>query len=799
VSQIKSMFVRLFTYGERLRMVAFTILGLCVLTISITFFALSAGTPHMGIELSMNNYDWIVKIIDPTGLASERGIKENDKPIEINGEPAQLFLEKYEKEGFVFGRLIRELTVIDDHGYLKSVALKDNSPSSKFLARLGASFVVCLIFWITGFYAFFKRRKNDAALLSYLFALSFGLILSANMASEIAIPAAPWLEVAASLVGPWLLLHFFLVLPEERAWLRNNPLIYLIYLPSAITLVLFPLVGYANDQPMLWFRTFRMFEYGTGFVAAAGVVVFNYFRATSPRTQQQMKIVLISCIAAFIPFLFLGLLPAATLAGPIIPSEYSILLIVFIPIGLVYAVVTEKLMDIDVIIRRGVVYGLIMAVMSAILGAGIFTVLAFRNSIGATQEILIALALGGITTALFGPTKNSIESLIDKIFYKDRYDYRKITQSLSTSLNSVKDLNSVSRLIVGTAVNTLNLAGGCLFVKAQSGSYEAGAAQGSFVDASRQRKLLNLISQRSRLIEFPNTASKEISDLAFLIPIIAAEKEVGILCLSQKATRQNFSSNDIFLIQGIVSVAAIALQGAMLIHDVSVRDTFVSVASHELRTPLTSIVGYADLLLRRDPPDATRKRWLKNILDNSHRLNAIVDDLLNVSRIQSGRVNIKLERANLSNLFEDVLPLSRESTNKHEFVVNIEPDLTDVNIDRDKFTQVVGNLLSNAVKYSPNGGRITLSAHNEPTEHRIIVSVADEGIGIGLEDKGSLFTTFHRIQRPETRGIRGSGLGLYIAKEWTEAMGGKIWFESELNKGSIFFVAIPTQDSKRVN
>ena len=146
------------------------------------------------------------------------------------------------------------------------------------------------------------------------------------------------------------------------------------------------------------------------------------------------------------------------------------------------------------------------------------------------------------------------------------------------------------------------------------------------------------------MIEFPNSASTVCSDLAFLIPLIAGEKEVGILCLSQKVSRQDFSSNDIYLLQGIASVAAIALHSAMLIRDVSIRDTFVSVASHELRTPLTSIVGYADLLLRRDPPDATRKRWLKNILDNSQRVSAMVDDLLNVSRIQSGKVSIKLER-----------------------------------------------------------------------------------------------------------------------------------------------------------
>ena len=78
----------------------------------------------------------------------------------------------------------------------------------------------------------------------------------------------------------------------------------------------------------------------------------------------------------------------------------------------------------------------------------------------------------------------------------------------------------------------------------------------------------------------------------------------------------------------------------------------------------------------------------------------------------------------------------------------------------------------------------------------MVVSISDEGIGIGPEDRNSLFTTFHRIQRPETLGIKGSGLGLYIAKEWVEAMGGKIWLESELNKGSTFFVAIPAQDSQ---
>jgi signal transduction histidine kinase len=438
---------------------------------------------------------------------------------------------------------------------------------------------------------------------------------------------------------------------------------------------------------------------------------------------------------------------------------------------------------------------LITMVMAAILSVAVTAIMASHIFVGFEEKIVVGLLLGIIATTLFGPVRNGVESMVDRFFYKDRYDFRQTIRSVTTSLNSTHDLNGISRFIVGTTVHTLNLSGCCLFIKAQSNSFKVSATQGTFTDAGKQNQLLTLISQQDRIIEFPNSASNVCPDLAFLIPLFAEEREIGVLCVSQKVSRQDFSPNDIYLLQEIGSVAAISLHSAMLTRDVSMRDTFVSVASHELRTPLTSIVGYSDLLLRRDPPDATRKRWLKNILDNGQRVSAMVDDLLNVSRIQSGKVNIKLEMVSLPDVLEETLSLTKETTTEYEFVIDIEPDLPKLLIDRDKFGQVVGNLLSNAIKYSPNGRCITLSAHNEPSEHRIVVSIADEGIGISPEDKDSLFTTFHRIQRPETQGIRGSGLGLYIAKEWTEAMGGKIWLESELNKGSTFFIAIPTQSS----
>lgn len=795
MSQLANIYHRLFTNHQRIRLVLFSILTSCILAVSLAYFALSIGKPYMGIIIAANNQGWVIESIDDNGLASKEGIKEGDRPVEINGQAAETFLERYRESGSVYGMLITELTVIDEQGQLKSVVLKDGSPSWQSLVEQIAWFVVCLTFWITGFYTFLKRPRNIAALLFCMCGLVIGLVLSANMAAAIAIPTALQLEIVATVIGPWLLLHFFLILPEERTWLHYNPLLYIIYLPAAITLILFLLVGYVDGQSVQWFHSFRLLGYGAGFLVAAGVAISNYFSHFSTKTRQQMKIVLFGILAAVIPLLGLNILPSVILRQTIIPPGFSLLFILFIPIGMGYAIVTQRLMDIDIVIRRGVVYGLITIVMAVILSITIFLIMAYHKSIGVSQQVLIALVLGAIAVALFGPTKKYIEILVDKFIYQDWYDYRQIIQSLSTALKLQNDSTSISRLIVGTIVNTLNLAGGCMFVKTQSGSLEVRASQGTLANIHKQKQLLILTTQPSHRIEFPTSASSVDPELAFIIPLIAAEKEVGIMCLSPKASKQNFSSSDLYLLQGLVSVAAIALHSAILTRDVSIRDTFVSIASHELRTPMSSIMGYAELLLRRDPPKTTRKQWLSNIIESGQFISNMVDDLLNVTRIQAGKVNMKLERVNLSDLLKESLAIIRENTSKHEFVINMEDDLPVVFVDHDKFGQVISNLLDNAVKYSPTGGRITISTKADVKRQRIVVSVSDEGIGIGPEDKGSLFTTFHRIRRPETQGIRGSGLGLYIVKEWTEAMGGEIWLESELDKGSTFFVAIPTQVS----
>ena len=222
------------------------------------------------------------------------------------------------------------------------------------------------------------------------------------------------------------------------------------------------------------------------------------------------------------------------------------------------------------------------------------------------------------------------------------------------------------------------------------------------------------------------------------------------------------------------------------------RDTFVSVASHELRTPMTTILGFTELLLTREATPALRHQWLTLIQQDGQHMASIVDDMLNVSRIQSGRIRVRQDFLSLRDVVEEVLAAQQATLTGHAIVVEKLDELPDVVADREKVAQVISNLLENAVKYSPEGGKVTVVARHQPDRERIVVSVADQGIGIAPEHRRELFTTFNRIHRPETEHIRGTGLGLYIVKALVELMDGEIWLRSQVNRGSTFYFSLPT-------
>ncbi|GAB4273894.1 MAG: hypothetical protein Kow0056_01480 [Coriobacteriia bacterium] len=224
-----------------------------------------------------------------------------------------------------------------------------------------------------------------------------------------------------------------------------------------------------------------------------------------------------------------------------------------------------------------------------------------------------------------------------------------------------------------------------------------------------------------------------------------------------------------------------------------VKNEFVSTVSHELRTPLTSIKGYVDLVLDGEAGELSdlQKEFLGIVKENSDRLVELINDLLDISRIESGRIQLKIEPVDLADVVADCMGALAALTARGdiELRVDIPDDLPRLAADRSRLGQVVTNLLSNAVKYSPGGGRVRVSAR--PELDSVVVSVSDEGIGISEEDQRKLFAKFFRVDSSHTQEIGGTGLGLAICKSIVELHGGRIWVESELGEGSTFSFSMP--------
>ena len=226
------------------------------------------------------------------------------------------------------------------------------------------------------------------------------------------------------------------------------------------------------------------------------------------------------------------------------------------------------------------------------------------------------------------------------------------------------------------------------------------------------------------------------------------------------------------------------------------KSEFLSTAAHELRAPLTSILGFSEILLERKLDNERQNKFLKIINQEAQGLADLINDLLDISRIESGRgFKIKKAPLELRKIILENVDLFKSQTDKHDFKVNIPRDLVSIEADEEKIDQVMENLISNAIKFSPQGGKITVSVKQAGGE--VKTGVADKGMGIGKEDLTHIFERFYRVDDAFTRGIRGAGLGLAIAKYIIESHGGKIWAESELGKGSTFSFTLPLKPAKR--
>jgi len=228
------------------------------------------------------------------------------------------------------------------------------------------------------------------------------------------------------------------------------------------------------------------------------------------------------------------------------------------------------------------------------------------------------------------------------------------------------------------------------------------------------------------------------------------------------------------------------------------KSIFVSVAAHELRTPITSIKGYVELLLEEDygPLNDRQRRYLGVLRNSGDRLLHITQNLLDVTRIETGRIELVLAPTDLPALVKDVMVELSPQLNEKSQHLNLQasPNLPPGWCDQTRAVQIINNLLSNASKYTPQDGEIEIKLSLADEPGYLLMSIADNGVGISPEDQPKLFTLFYRAGNVRKTRASGTGLGLYITRSLVELHGGRIWFESVPDQGSTFYVTFSIAD-----
>ena len=405
-----------------------------------------------------------------------------------------------------------------------------------------------------------------------------------------------------------------------------------------------------------------------------------------------------------------------------------------------------------------------------------------------------------------------------------------IMQEIDRQLNATLDYDRVMDLTLDCAIQMTGADGGLIGMVAQEQDgmrllatrgypreHRSSAGQLWPVDHGIVGRVVRtgqpvLASDVTQDPDYISAISETCSQLT--VPIRREKRIVGVISVESSESAV-FDEDDLAFMMRLADHAAIAIENARLYSDLKraneAKSEFVSIVSHELKTPMTSIKGYADLLFKGTAGEISgmQQKFLRVIRSNVDRMNALVSDLLDISRIESGRLKLHIQSVPLKAVVDEVVQTMQESIKAKELALTVEmpEDLPPVRADEDRLIQVLTNLISNAYRYTLPGGRISVKATVwsdgsppgeaqpvPPGEQRLrylCLSVSDTGIGISPKDQTRIFDKFFRGDDPVVRESTGTGLGLFIARSIVELHDGQMWFQSEPGQGSVFSFTVP--------
>lgn len=517
------------------------------------------------------------------------------------------------------------------------------------------------------------------------------------------------------------------------------------------------------------------------------------------------------------------------LGGSFILTNIGPLSMSVVVAGLFYAITKHQLFDIRLAAARSAGYLLAILALGVLYGGVAFTVVgeffAGSSDISNVERAVFA-AVAVLLAITFQPIKLFFDRLTNKLFYRDAYETEAYINDLNHILVSTIEMKVLLNEVPSLIENTLK-SSYCEFLVADSNSkysYTSGKNIDTRLATLIQKAVLYRRSDKVIAVDYiegnDSIRSKlQASNVSIIGRIGTGDHNelLGYIILGPKKTGNPYNKQDIAVMEATVNELLIAIQNALRFEEIErfnitlqqkveeatrklrrtneklrqldeTKDDFISMASHQLRTPLTSVKGYVSMVVEGDAGELNvmQKKLLNQAFISAQRMVYLISDLLNVSRLRTGKFIIEPVQSNLANIVqEEVRQLVPTAKGRGLELIYHRPEHFPILMfDETKMRQVVMNFIDNAIYYTPSGGSITVSIVDKP--ETIEFTVTDTGIGVPKNDQHHLFSKFYRANNAKRARPDGTGLGLFMAKKVIVAQGGATIFKSKEGKGSTF-------------
>jgi signal transduction histidine kinase len=628
------------------------------------------------------------------------------------------------------------------------------------------------------------------------------------------------------LFAPVFFLKFAFIFPSSLDF-KQSTIIRALHLVAILLVFALSLSFYffVNSNDLELMRVYiSIFDISSLFIvlvilSAISVFVYTYITTSNETDRKKIRWIIIGFILGPFSYLILWVIPFRIWNQTIIPEEVVLLLIAFVPITFGISIVKYRLMNVDIIFRRGIVYSTVIAVLLLVYMM-ILSVLTSLLNVSNSQTISIMAAIS--IALLFQPAKTWTQKIVDRKFFRIKYDYRLALKLLNREIEGIYNAKKLTEVVI-EFINSLIPVNkiGCLILNSKSDEIEF-ASHKNFEKINDKKLQVTLRSNLqfdsnplacSNNIDPESRTAKvvikeaEINDVDLIFNIKSSEdKSIGFLILGEKKSQMKYTAEDIDLINTVVSRLSLTLERIKLQEEVirehleterleelnKLKTYFVSSVSHDLKTPLTSIKLFAERLKSSQDLSLEKKHnYLEIIEGESDRLTRLINNVLDFSKIEQGVQQYIFSSTNLVEVVKKVLATMEYQFKLNEVKVDVKysADQISVTLDEDAVSEALINILSNSIKYSTNNKEINILVKAD--EEQAIVELEDKGKGIAEEDLVNIFEPFFRSNDMKVEKAGGAGLGLTIVKDIMDAHKGTINIKSKINYGTKVILKFP--------